>query len=65
MQNDLQISTICDKGHTISEKVLNEIVIKSIREKIKNIKIDNEKNKIVDEYRKSDEKYKKLIKIRI
>lgn len=54
--------TICDKGHTISEKVLNEIVIKSIREKIKNIKIDNEKNKIVDEYRKSDEKYKKLIK---
>lgn len=54
--------TICDKGHTISEKVLNEIVIKSIREKIKNIKIDNEKNKIVDEYRKSDEKYKELIK---
>lgn len=54
--------TICDKGHTISEKDLNEIVIKSIREKIKNIKIDNEKNKIVDEYRKSDEKYKELIK---
>lgn len=54
--------TICDKGHTISEKDLNEIVIKFIHERIKNIKIDNEKNKIVDEYRKSDEKYKELIK---
>ena len=54
--------TICDKGHTISENDLNEIVIKSIHERIKNIKIDNEKNKIVDEYRKSDEKYKELIK---
>lgn len=54
--------SICNKGHTISEKALNEIVIKSVNERLKNIKIDNKKNKIVDEYRKSDEKYKELIK---
>lgn len=53
---------ICDKGHIISEKTLNEIVIKSLNERLENIKIDNAKNKIIDEYRKSDEKYKKLLR---
>ena len=47
--------SICDKGHTISEKNLNKIVIKSLNERLENIKIDNAKNKIIDEYRKSDE----------
>ena len=54
--------SICDKGHTISEKNLNKIVIKSLNERLENIKIDNAKNKIIDEYRKSDEKYKKLLR---
>ncbi len=54
--------SICDKGHIISEKTLNEIVIKSINERLENIKIDNAKNKIIDEYRKSNEKYKELLK---
>lgn len=54
--------SICDKGHTISEKNLNKIVIKALNERLENIKIDNAKNKIIDEYRKSDEKYKELLR---
>lgn len=54
--------SICDKGHIISEKTLNEIVIKSLNERLENIKIDNAKNKIIKEYRKSDKKYKKLLR---
>ncbi len=53
---------ICDKGHTITEETLNKIVIKSLNERLEDIKIDNAKNKIIDKYRKSDEKYKELLR---
>lgn len=54
--------SICDKGHTISEKNLNEIVIKCLNKKLRNIKMDEGTNKIAEGYRKNNESYKLLIK---
>ena len=53
---------ICDKGHTITEKALNSIVIHSLNERLKGIKLEEGKNKIINEYKKNDEKYKLLLK---
>lgn len=53
---------ICDKGHIISEKALNEIVIKSVIKKLKKIKIDESTNKIINEYKKNNANYKLMIK---
>lgn len=54
--------SICDKGHTISEKSLNEIVIHSLNERLKTIKIDEAKNRIVNEYKQNDKDYNLLLK---
>lgn len=54
--------SICDKGHTISEMDLNEIVIKCLNKKLRNIKIDEGTNKIAEGYRKNNQSYKLLIK---
>jgi DNA invertase Pin-like site-specific DNA recombinase len=54
--------SICDKGHTISEKSLNEIVIHSLNKRLKDIKIDEGTNKIINEYRKNDMNYSLLLK---
>ena len=53
--------SICDKGHTINEKDLNEIVLQTIRKRLEKIKIDNTTNKIIDEYKKSDAMYNLII----
>lgn len=53
--------SICDKGHTINEKDLNEIVLQTIRKRLEKIKIDNATNKIIDEYKKSDARYNLII----
>ena len=53
---------VCDRGHIISEKALNEIVIKSLTKKFKNIKIDESTNKIINEYKKNNTNYKLMMK---
>ncbi len=53
--------SLCDKGYTISEKALNEIVIHSLNERLKRIKIDEGKNRIIDEYKQSNKDYKLLL----
>lgn len=54
--------SICDKGHTVSEKNLNEIVIRSLNKRIKSIKIDEGTNKIINEYKKNDDNYNLLLR---
>ena len=54
--------SICDKGHTIQEKTLNEIVLKSLGDRLQMIRIDESKNRIIDEYKKNDTNYKLMLK---
>ena len=54
--------SLCDKGHTISEKALNEIVIHSLNERLKHIKIEEGKNRIINEYKQNDKDYNLLLK---
>lgn len=52
--------SICDKGHTITEKNLNKIVIESLKNKLKQFKIDEYTGKVINEYKKNDVNYKLL-----
>lgn len=54
--------SICDKGHTISEKALNEIVLNSLSKRLKSIKIDEGKNKIRKEYKENNQDYNLLLR---
>lgn len=54
--------SICDRGHTITEKALNEIVIHSLNERLKGISIEKGTNIIINEYKKKDESYILLLK---
>lgn len=51
---------ICNKGHSIMENTLNEIVINTVKQKLNTINIDIAINKITDEYRKNDITYKEI-----
>ena len=51
---------ICNKGHTIMEKNLNEIVINSVKQKLNMINIDIATNKITDKYKENDNTYKEM-----
>lgn len=53
---------ICNRGHTIQEKVLNQIVIKSLKDKLKYIKIDKATNTITRGYKNINVSYKLLQK---
>lgn len=52
--------SICDKGHTIMENTLNEIVLTTLRQKLNEINIDIVTNKITNEYRENDNTYRKM-----
>ena len=52
--------SICDRGHTIQEKRLNEIVIESLKERLKQFKIDEYTGKVIDEYKNKNANYKLL-----
>lgn len=54
--------SICDKGHTIQEKALNEIVLKSLEDRLQMITIDESKNRIINEYKKNSANYKLMLK---
>ena len=53
---------ICDRGHTIQEKVLNKIVIETLKDKLKYIKIDKATNTITRGYKNINVSYKLLQK---
>ena len=52
--------SICDKGHTIMEKHLNEIVIESLKKKLSQFSIDEQTGKVIDEYKKKNVNYRLL-----
>lgn len=52
--------SVCDKGHTISEKVLNKIVIESLTKRLSKIRIDECTGKVIDDYKMNDANYKLL-----
>ena len=51
---------ICNKGHTIMENTLNEIVLNTVKQKLNTINIDIATNKITDEYKENDNTYKEM-----
>lgn len=53
---------VCDRGHTIQEKVLNKIVIETLKDKLKYIKIDKATNTITRGYKNINVSYKLLQK---
>ena len=55
---------ICNKGHTINEKDLNEIVIYSLNNKLQKLQLEKESNKIKYEYKKKNLKYSSLLKFK-
>ena len=52
--------SICNRGHTIQEKKLNEIVIKSLKKRLSRYKIDDYTGKVIDRYKKNSANYKLL-----
>lgn len=52
--------SICDRGHTIMEKKLNEIVIESLKKRLEQFKIDEYTGKVIDEYKNNNANYKLL-----
>ena len=56
---------ICDKGHTIKEEVLNEIIINSIKERFSKININKVTGEIKDKYKETSLSYKLLKKYKL
>lgn len=52
--------SICDRGHTIQEKVLNEIVIDNLTKRLSKIRVDECTGKVIDDYKMNDVNYKLL-----
>ena len=52
--------SICDKGHTIMEHKLNEIVLSSLRKRLSLFKIDECTGKVIDEYKSKNSNFKLL-----
>ena len=49
--------SVCDKGYTISEKTLNEIVISSLNKRLSIFKFDGKLDEIISRYKKNDDDY--------
>lgn len=50
--------SICDKGHTIIEKHINELVIESLKKILSKFTIDENSGKVINEYKNNDANYK-------
>ena len=49
--------SVCDKGYTISEKTLNEIVISALNKRLSIFKFDGKLDEIIFKYKKNDDDY--------
>lgn len=52
--------SVCDKGHTIQEKVLNKIVVENLTKRLSKFRIDECTGKVIDDYKLNDANYKLL-----
>ena len=52
--------SICNRGHTIQEKTLNNIVIDNLSKRLSMLKIDECTGKVINEYKTKDANYKLL-----
>lgn len=52
--------SICDKGHTIKENTLNEIVVESLKKRLSKFSVDKYTGKVIDEYKNNDANCKLL-----
>ena len=52
--------SICNRGHTIMEKYLNEIVLESLKNRLSHFRIDEYTGKVIDEYKNNNANYKLL-----
>ena len=54
---------ICDKGYTIKENVLNNIVISALNKKLAVFDFEGKIENIIAEYKKNNEDYKMQLKL--
>lgn len=52
--------SICDRGHTIQEKILNKIVVESLTKRLSKFRIDEYTGKVIEDYKINDVNYKLL-----
>ncbi len=52
--------SICDKGHTIMENKLNEIVLASLKKRLALLRLDETNGKVIDEYKSKNSNFKLL-----
>lgn len=55
---------ICNRGHSIKEKDLNEIVLDAVRKRLNKFHIEEDTGKLIDDYKKNDVSYKMLVKLK-
>ena len=55
---------ICDRGHTIKEETLNEIVLSAVKKRLNNFHIEENTGKLIDDYKKNDISYRMLVKLK-
>lgn len=55
--------SICDKGYTISEKTLNNIVIIALNKKLSLYNFEGKVENVITEYKKNNENYKMQLKL--
>lgn len=49
---------VCNRGHTIQEKKINNIVLESLKKRLSRYKIDEYTGKVIDDYKNNDANYK-------
>lgn len=52
--------SICNRGHTIMEKRLNEIVLESVKNRLSKFTIDEYTGKVIDQYKNNNANFKLL-----
>lgn len=52
--------SICNRGHTIMEKRLNEIVLESVKNRLSKFTIDEYTGKVIDQYKNNNASFKLL-----
>ena len=58
MEKLYRFPSICNRGHTIQEKKLNNIVLESLKKRLSRFRIDDYTGKVIDDYKNNDANYK-------